>query len=134
MAAKSKRDRVASTVDLLLENDRLQRMEAYLRAGRRLQALDDEVLRARFIESFRRMAGDPRDAALRAANGEAEMELLVRKLEPPYDELQAEIAAFCAIAADAAEEDPETATKLAERLRAEIDALTGEAARKGKPN
>ncbi len=132
--AKSKSDRAAETVDLLIENDRLARMERYLRDGRSLRALDDDTVRARFVASFRRMSADPRDAVVRAANNEAEMELLARKIEPPYDELQAEIAAFCAIAADAAEDDPATATKLAERLRAEINALTGDAARKGKPN
>ena len=123
-----------SLADRVIENDRQQRLEAYLRDGRSLHALDDATLRARFVLSFRRMAAAPRDAALRAANNEAEMELLARKIEPPYDELQAEIVAFCAIAADAAEDDPATATKLAERLRAEINALTGDAARKGKPN
>src|SRR3954451_4485935 len=100
--AKSERDPAAETVDRLIENDRSERMERYLRDGRRLGALDDDLVRARFTESFRRLAANPRDAALRAANNEAEMELLARKIEPPYDELRAEIAAFCAIAADAA--------------------------------
>jgi hypothetical protein len=132
--AESKREAADALANLVIENDRQQRLERYLTAGRRLRALDDAALRARFVDTFRLMAANPHEAALRDANGEAELEMIVRKIEPPYDELQAEIAAFCAIAADAAEADPEIATKLAKQIRAEIDALTGDAARKGKPN
>lgn len=135
--AEPRKPTTDEAVSAMLDNDRLQRLEAYLRAGRRLRAIDDAALREHFIESFRRMADDPLDADRRDANAEVEMEFLARKREPPYDALKAEIAAFCAAAADAAEqrlrEDPAAAARLSEGIAAELEALLGPGG-KGKAN
>src|SRR3954468_15753165 len=101
---------VEQAVQALLDNEQIAQLERYLRAGRRLARLDDDVLEERFIQTFKQMAATPFDEAARAANRELEMEFRARKAQPPYEALKAEVETLCRVVAEAGErqrqEDP----------------------------
>lgn len=136
--SKRRKPTAEQAADAVIENDRMRRLEAYLRTGRRHAGLADAALDAQYIDSFRRMADDPFDAALREANGALELEFLARRREPPHDRLKPEIARFCAVVAELAEHqlenDPAGRVAFVERIGAEIEAISDPTADRSKVN
>src|SRR5260221_1849528 len=110
-----------------LGDRRLIAMQSCLGRGRQLAQLPDGALRERFIDDFKRYAADPHSDALRGLHADNEVEFRLRKIEPPYEAVQAERDALFALAASAmADVSGEVApveNDTSRRVQAEIAAL-----------
>jgi hypothetical protein len=75
---------------------RMERTRRYLDEGRQFKSLSDADLRSQWKSAWGKRAGSPTNPEIgkRADDLEAEME--IRKIEPPRDEVRAEIEAFIA--------------------------------------
>ena len=111
--------------DVLLswvKSGRVDKMADYVRRGRVHAGLDDATLRARWVETLKKMVAAANDEAIGRRHRDYEMELRVRGLDPPTAEVREEIEAVARRLRQeqaAIERDPE-ARRAAE---AAIDAL-----------
>jgi len=78
-------------VSIALAKGQMERVEAYVRRGRRLTDLSRESLLQRFVKSFRLWSENFEDADLRTQNDDIEAELAIRRIDPPYIMVEAEL-------------------------------------------
>jgi hypothetical protein len=74
-----------SLVKDFLESQRVDRMADYLRRGRKYRPLTDDDLIAKWLASVKAMADAPGDPSCHVENDDAEAELALRKIDPPYE-------------------------------------------------
>jgi hypothetical protein len=72
------------------------RVADYAARGRKHRGLTDEALASKWVSAFRHMAEDVRDYDRRAVEEDFTSELLLRKIEPPYDLVSEEFERFIA--------------------------------------
>lgn len=81
---------------LVPKNTQIECIEAYNLRGRYLSALSHDDLVEHFIEKFKAWSKDFQNRALRVANDDANAELAIRGLAPPYHLLEAELRCLSA--------------------------------------
>jgi hypothetical protein len=136
MAPKKPQPKLTKTQAAMawLGNRQLVTTQSYLERGRQLAPLPDDALRERFIDDFKRYAADPHNDALRRVHADNEVEFRLRKIEPPYEAVQAERDALIALAASAMADamgeaeplDNDTARRVRDEIAALIESLPGD--------
>jgi hypothetical protein len=102
---------------LPIDAEAMQRAEAYLARGRIHEAEDTAVLKAQWVEAFRRFVGNLGDPALARAHEDLQSELRLRGEEPPFAEVEKETEAFFDRVRDAVERVKRNPGQYAELLR-----------------
>jgi len=75
-------------VEAWLANQAMERLENYLRDGRRLRETPVDMLRARWIKEMRAWADNCRTKFDHREHEDIEAEMSLRKIEPPFDEIK----------------------------------------------
>jgi hypothetical protein len=75
---------------------RTESTRRYLEEGRRFKSLSDTDLRSQWISAWRRRAASPTNPDIGKLADDLEAEMEIRKIEPPHDEVKAELEAFIA--------------------------------------
>ncbi len=103
----------------------LDRMARYARDGRRHGTLSPAGLEAAWVRAVRVMAADVRNLAARDRQHELEAEYRLRRIEPPYHLVTAEIAAYAKgaeqLLVEMVREEPERVAALERTLAEELE-------------
>jgi hypothetical protein len=109
-------------VDAWLANQRLERLEGYIKRGRPLASVSLEELRARWIAAIRAWASLLREFG-HEEREDIEAEMKLRKINPPFDLVEEQLIAIRAAAEKVGAEllnDPDRRLAIDRLLTAEI--------------
>jgi hypothetical protein len=76
-------------VEAWLENQAMERLEAYLQTGRRFRDVPLDALSARWVQVIQSWASDPHSKFDHREHEEIEAEMRLRRSEPPFAEVRA---------------------------------------------
>ena len=77
-------------IDSILAEDAMEKNRDYVLRGRRFRDVDTDILRQRWTETFKIWAADLANQEVLRENNDAEAELRLRQIEPPYETVKAE--------------------------------------------
>jgi hypothetical protein len=109
-----------------LDAEAMKRCEAYLARGRVHESLETAVLKAEWVEAFRRHLGNFSDPELARAHEDLQAELRLRGEEPPFAEVEKEAEEFflrVRQAVDKAKRNPEQFAEAARELGSAMEEL-----------
>jgi hypothetical protein len=93
-------------IDSILAEDAMEKNRDYVLRGRRFRDVDTDILRQRWTETFKIWAADLANQEVLRENNDAEAELRLRQIEPPYETVKAETERLAATI-PLKEKDPE---------------------------
>ncbi|APG11401.1 hypothetical protein BKD09_24000 [Bradyrhizobium japonicum] len=80
----SEEDETESMAIGFLQSQKVNWAAGYIERGRRFGAMTDEAVRGQWLASMKAMGDDATDKSARDWNNDAEAELTLRKLDPPF--------------------------------------------------
>lgn len=118
--------KVKADVDAFMIEREIDRTNEYIQQGRRFQSTTIADLNAKWIAAIKQRAANPTDSAPQKLADDLEVEMTIRGLTAPYDDVKAESEAFIAYVNGMTERvnaHPEQWREANEELQADIDAV-----------
>ena len=112
-----------------LDEEGMQRCEAYLARGRHLEKVETAVLKSQWVAAFRRAIANFSDLELARGHQDIQAELRLRGEDPPFAEVEKDAEAFfdqVRQAVERAKRNPEQYAEMAREMGSALQELAGE--------
>ena len=111
-------------MNAIMTDHEFKRALEYAAKGRRFAGLSDYELKTQWIDAYKACVYDLKNEAKQVKENDLLAEMTLRKIEPPVEEVEAEVEILAAEAARVLD-DPEAYKRLFESYKAELPEIFG---------